>query len=195
MSRKLDPRIRAALTQKQEWKKFLARRTALNTQVIDGEITGDERDVLLRQEFAYAYEALKQPLPVQCQTRGADEPPAVDTKPEPEASPARSSNDAREILRWVYEHLGDTEAQLAKLKPPSPGALAHLLELRASPDLKRDFYNTVYPKLLPSRSELNRAERMNDDGRTTLELIGRVAEACRRAAVSQASAKDAGAKP
>ena len=193
MARQLDARIRNALVAQNRWKEFCARRTALNQQVFSGAITPEQRDQTIRDEYAFAFEALKTPLPAKAETRGADQPPADDTS-EPAASPARSSNDAREILRWVYEHLGDTEAQLAKPKPPSPGALAHLLELRASPDLKRDFYNTVYPKLLPSRSELNRAERMNDDGRTTLELIGRVAEACRRAAVSSAGAKDAGGK-
>ena len=49
--------------------------------------------------------------------------------------------------------------------------------VRKNPEFRLDFYKTVWPKLLPSKSQMEAAERFKDTGHESLrELIDLVAD-------------------
>ncbi len=90
-----------------------------------------------------------------------------------------------QVIQWVFESM-----ELADVKPdaaPSAGAWGLLMHCRKNPDAKQDFYLSVWPKLLPAKSQLDVGHGFSDDGRA-LELIDRVAR------ISQESVLRAGTK-
>jgi len=77
-----------------------------------------------------------------------------------------------EDLRWVFHALGAKE-----LKPedaPSSGAWALLTTLQGDEHLLKNFYTTVYPKLLPAKSKMEQDDDHVDDGRGQFGLIERL---------------------
>ena len=76
-----------------------------------------------------------------------------------------------EKLRWLFENM-----QVDGLKPedsPSPGAWALLQELRNNDEQRRDFYKTLWPKLL-TKEDTESGGKLQDDGKETIELIKRL---------------------
>ena len=79
-----------------------------------------------------------------------------------------------EKLRWVFEMM-----KVDGLKPadaPSPGAWSLLHELRGDEVQRRDFYKTLWPKLL-TKEDFDKSSKLNDDGKKTIELIERLIKA------------------
>ena len=80
-------------------------------------------------------------------------------------------------INWIYNHLG-----VADVKPedaPSPGAWAHLQYHRSSTGAMAEFFTKVYPRLIPSKSVMQKMEdKAHDDGRTTFSLLDRLLEEC-----------------
>jgi len=80
-------------------------------------------------------------------------------------------------INWIYNHLG-----VGDVKPedaPSPGAWAHLQYHRSSAEAMAEFFTKVYPRLIPSKSVIQKMEdKSHDDGRTTFSLLNRLLEEC-----------------
>jgi len=76
-------------------------------------------------------------------------------------------------INWIYMHL-----MIADVKPedaPSPGAWAHLQYHRSSTEAMAEFFTKVYPRLIPSKSVIQKMEdKLHDDGRATFDLLERL---------------------
>ena len=82
---------------------------------------------------------------------------------------------ARAVVQWVFDHIDITD-----VKPedaPSSGAWSFLQRVRSYPDLLKEFYRTIWAKMLPTRSEIEARERFEDDGREQLHLIEQIRRA------------------
>jgi len=76
-----------------------------------------------------------------------------------------------EKLRWIFENM-----QVLDVRPenaPSAGAWALLTELRKNDEQRRDFYKTLWPKLL-TKEDAEGGGRLMDDGKPIIELIERL---------------------
>lgn len=72
-------------------------------------------------------------------------------------------------IKWVYHALG-----VANLKPkdaPSPGAWLMLCSLREDEIALKQFYTSVYPKLLPTKAQMEKGDPRAEDGRKQFDLI------------------------
>ncbi len=49
-----------------------------------------------------------------------------------------------------------------------------LIHCKTSPQALSEFYTKTWPKILPSKTELERLSRFADDGRTALDLLDRI---------------------
>jgi hypothetical protein len=76
---------------------------------------------------------------------------------------------AIEVVQWIFDHIGET---VRKADAPSPGAYEWLREIERSPGAKAKFYEVVYPKMLPSRAQIEATKRFADDGRAEIKIIG-----------------------
>lgn len=75
-------------------------------------------------------------------------------------------------LTWIYNNI-----PILDVKPedaPSPGAFAHLKFVQASDDNKVDFFTKVYPRIIPSKSQIESMDRFRDDGREHFELLDKL---------------------
>jgi len=82
---------------------------------------------------------------------------------------------ARAVVQWVFDHI-----DIADVKPqdaPSSGAWSFLQRVRTYPDLLKEFYRTIWAKMLPTRSEIEAREKFEDDGREQLHLIEQIQRA------------------
>lgn len=82
---------------------------------------------------------------------------------------------AREVVEWVFNNIC-----VADVKPedaPSPGAWGLLLRVREDSALRKDFYRSMWAKLMPSQAQVDReSEKFEDDGREHFELIEKTQE-------------------
>ena len=72
-------------------------------------------------------------------------------------------------IKWVFHALG-----VADLKPkdaPSPGAWLMLCSLREDEIALKQFYTSVYPKLLPTKAQMEKGDPRAEDGRKQFVLI------------------------
>ena len=82
---------------------------------------------------------------------------------------------ARQVVNWVFDNI-----DVADVKPedaPSSGAWSFLQRVRTYPDLLKEFYRSVWARMLPSRSEIEAREKFEDDGREQLHLIEQIQRA------------------
>ena len=111
-------------------------------------------------------------------------PAPKDLMPEPDepvdaAVFAGKISDIRKDIEWVAENM-----DIGGLKPgmaPSATAWSFLKACREDAQMKADFYKTIWPKLLPSKSALEEQERFKDDGRKVLNILEKVEDASNRA--------------
>ena len=89
-----------------------------------------------------------------------------------EGKPAAS---ARQIVQWVFDHIDVTDIQPEDA--PSPGAWSFLQRVRQYPELLKEFYRSIWAKMLPTRSEIEAREKFEDDGREQLHLIDQIRQA------------------
>jgi hypothetical protein len=85
---------------------------------------------------------------------------------------ANAGSDPIRDMTWVYNNL-----QIQNPDPktaPSMGAYAHLKHLQENPDSKKDFLKSVYPRLIPPKSQLDSGNKFNDDNRTIFDLLDRL---------------------
>lgn len=80
---------------------------------------------------------------------------------------------SRAAVEWVAKHL-----QVAELGPedaPSGEAWSLLAWARSDAEAMRDFWKSVYPKILPSKAQIEADDATRgDDGRDLYDLISRV---------------------
>jgi len=83
------------------------------------------------------------------------------------------TDDARVIVQWVFENM-----RVQDVKPedaPCGGAWALLMECRGDAGIRQDFYKSIWPKLLPTKQQIQTESLSADDGHEiTLDLIDRV---------------------
>lgn len=81
---------------------------------------------------------------------------------------------AKEAVEWVFENMSvvDVKAEEA----PSSGAWGYLQMCRRDPSVRSDFYKSVWPKLLPTRGQLDEMfERLGGGERDPAEeFVARV---------------------
>ena len=86
---------------------------------------------------------------------------------------------ARQVVEWVFDHI-DVEDVTPEMAP-SPGAWSFLQRVRKHPDLLKEFYRSIWSKMLPTKSEIESSRKFEDDGREQIKLIDKVERASRDA--------------
>lgn len=84
----------------------------------------------------------------------------------------------RKIIQWVFENL-DVDVEPASA--PSAGAWSLLNSIRKDEQLRLEFYKGIWAKLLPTKQQLEAAERFTDDGRDVFEIIDKLRAASQEA--------------
>lgn len=85
-----------------------------------------------------------------------------------------------EVVRWVARNM--EVADVAPENAPDPTAWGLLLHCRSSPAAKADFWRITYPKMLPSRAQLERErEDEEPDGQEIIKIMQRVRESAEKA--------------
>jgi len=79
---------------------------------------------------------------------------------------------ARAVVQWCFDHIDIEDAKPEDA--PSSGAWSLLQRVRMHPDLLKEFYRTIWAKMLPTRSEIEAREKFEDDGRQQLHLIDQI---------------------
>jgi len=83
-------------------------------------------------------------------------------------------------LTWIYNNIAIRDVKPADA--PSAGAYAHLKFIQNSNDNKVDFFTKVYPRIIPSKSQVENLTKFNDDGRANLDLLDRILDQSEEAA-------------
>lgn len=76
------------------------------------------------------------------------------------------------VIQWVFEHLDDGKA--SKMTEPHPGAYAFLEHVRSSLEVRAWFFQSMFAKLMPTRTQLDVTDRFKDDGRNVLDVLDRI---------------------
>lgn len=84
-----------------------------------------------------------------------------------------------EIIRWVARHMEVADVQ--PIDAPDPIAWGLLLHCRQYPTAKADFWKTTFPKLLPSRAQMEEAKPEDMDGQSQVDVIDQIKEIRRKA--------------
>ncbi len=90
----------------------------------------------------------------------------------------KSNVSARKVVQWVFDHIDVTD--IGPEDAPSGGAWSLLTRIRKYPDLLKEFYRTIWAKMLPTRSEIEAREKFEDDGRQQLDIIDKLQRAARQ---------------
>ncbi len=89
------------------------------------------------------------------------------------------------VVEWVFDNIDmlDVTPDMA----PSAGAWSLLLRVRRHPDLLKEFYRSIWVRILPSKTGIEQLQRFADDGREQLGLISRIERAHSDAILSSGS--------
>jgi hypothetical protein len=80
----------------------------------------------------------------------------------------------REAAQFVFEYAACEPAEIPDSAVPSKGAVGLLKWLKSSPANCTAFYATIWPKLMPTKSQLDAEARYSDDGVRSLELLSQL---------------------
>lgn len=89
------------------------------------------------------------------------------------------SVDYRASLDWVFQNISRP-----KVRPehaPDAGAWSLLLQCRENEAFRKDFFRTVFTKLMPSQKEFESGNRFRDTGQELISFIERVVSAAKDA--------------
>jgi len=75
-------------------------------------------------------------------------------------------------LTWIYNNIAIRDVKPADA--PSAGAYAHLKFIQKKDANMVDFFTKVYPRIIPSKSQIENLSKFNDDGREHTELLDRL---------------------
>ena len=79
---------------------------------------------------------------------------------------------AREVVLWIFDNIDIKD--LEPCHAPSPGAWSFLIQIRKDIALRREFYKSIWPKLLPSKAQIEVEDRQFDDGREDALILSRI---------------------
>ncbi len=169
--------FKARMKSEGRWREFVQRRNALSMQGL----TPEERNRQVMLEFGGDPATLGVPI----QKLAAKQAGTLGTPGEPPGKPpvkvfiphedvefSKEKVGAREIIDWVYDHMGNPAETITEA--PSLGALIYLHKCQHVGALQEAFYNSIWPRTLPAKAQTENADRMADDGSDVLELIERV---------------------
>lgn len=171
---------KAAYTTEGVWQSFTALRDSFKGLLVDanGFVHSDEAhkmaqlmmdSYLLRRSRGLGASIPKQVVPI----NAAPGESGIDLI-ESEHFPDKKGVSENEKLRWIFENL--RVDGLTPSDAPSIGTWALLLEMRGNEDMRRDFYKTLWPKLL-TKEDADKGGKLNDSGKDTIELIERLQKA------------------
>ncbi len=89
------------------------------------------------------------------------------------AAPAGNCSE-REAAQFVFEHAASAPADISDSAVPSRGAVGLLKWVQASPANASSFYAGIWPKLMPTKSQLDAEARYSDDGNRSIDLLDRL---------------------
>lgn len=92
--------------------------------------------------------------------------------------------DERQMFKWVFMAMDFSDKRVVETAP-SAGAVSYLVRLRKSITMSDDFYKSVMPKLLPTKSQMEKEEALNDDARPILSTIEKLLAELGKVAVLQ----------
>jgi len=75
-------------------------------------------------------------------------------------------------LTWIYNNIAVKDVKPSSA--PSPGAFAHLKFIQDSDTNRVDFFTKVYPRIIPSKTQIENMTKNHDDGRSTSDLLDRL---------------------
>ena len=74
-------------------------------------------------------------------------------------------------VQWVFDYAGVEPSQIDPACVPSKGSLRMLKWVQASDSNYNEFIKSIWSKTIPSKTEIERAGRFSDDGRTQIALL------------------------
>lgn len=101
------------------------------------------------------------------QAKGSSAAPRLHLKDFAERNKSASETD---VIRWVFNHMD--VADVTPADAPSSGAWTLLCAVRDDVHFRHVFFQSMWVKTLPARSELDTRRRREDDGRDVLRTIG-----------------------
>ena len=112
----------------------------------------------------------KEVLPVNAMPDDKEEEEKLD----PAIWEGKKQPSANEELRWIFDNM-----KLSGVSPedsPSAGSYALMLELQDNKEQRRDFYKTMWPKLL-TKEDADKGGKLQDTGKDTIDLLDRLLKA------------------
>ena len=82
---------------------------------------------------------------------------------------AAASLDPIGDLTWIYNNLAILD--VGPEDAPSPGAFAYLKWVQRSEENRIDFFTKVYPRIIPSKSQIENMGKFHDDGRSNFRIL------------------------
>lgn len=109
-------------------------------------------------------------------------PPVEIENPDFDVSLLADKSKPVDMIQWVASNLyGKINFETC----PGRDAYGMLMDCKQSPALKYDFWKTIYPKLIPSRSTfIDDDGATDDDGSAAIENLAKIAEISKRAELS-----------
>jgi hypothetical protein len=77
-------------------------------------------------------------------------------------------------LTWIYNNIAVMDVKPSDA--PSPGAYAHLKFIQENDNNRVDFFTKVYPRIIPSKSQVENMRKNYDDDRDLTDLLERLLE-------------------
>ena len=158
------------LQQEGRWQTFLDKRAAL---VAAGMSSADAK-LKLDAEFGIGAKGVVDTDTLAITIEGGraqeKEPPSKQYTKELRELKAKKCSE-REAAQWVFEHLC---LEPAMSEAPSAGAWGLLTMCQKYPKVMESFLTVTWPKLLPTKSQMEVSDRFSDDGRSIINMIARV---------------------
>lgn len=162
----IEQRLKAA----GKWVEFQKRRAALKNELRDGQAAWH----MACAEFEHVY-----PEPDDATSSNPGPQAKVAGRVKASVFKGKQANTRKNVM-WVAESIA-----LDKPDPkdaPSSQAWGMLMWVRRSPQNESEFWRQIYPKLLPSRTQVDNEDAKIDDGGAVLSMIEDVRTAAREAA-------------
>lgn len=129
----------------------------------------------------------------------ANDAEAIETDPEPDRPPVAQDDEARDLIaaayerltaatagrptdgvdyvkmvQWVFNHVSMPLEEIDAKAVPCTGAVGLLKWVRESSTNTNEFYKSIWPRTLPSRSQMGDGKNSGAEAEPTLELIDRL---------------------
>lgn len=88
--------------------------------------------------------------------------------PKPRVPPAGEVSE-RKAVQWVFENVAKEGVTAGQA--PSWGAWGLLQSVKGDPEFAREFYKTMWLRLIPARSTVEQIDRFSDDNRELSSVL------------------------